>query len=602
MQKKLKVLLIFLAILLIAILHANNVKATDEVASGKCGDNITWSLNNKGTLKISGSGYMYGYRDTSTNVTESPWAKYQSQVKEIVFDGDIKSIGDRAFEYNTNITNIVLPDSIRTIGVRAFAECTNLQSIKISDNIARIWEVAFYKCTSLKNVTLKSNVMYLYKYAFAECTSLESITFDCEHVWIEDDETVISQNTMMIGYKYTGVDNYARYYGRIFKNIKTGEVVKVKITPKSFLECLPTKNVQAIGITSIEGYSLSADNDDITYDTAFCNEKQTENDTYKAIKAKVDEIIKDCTTDEQKAKAITTWVIQNMNYQYFYMTPAKIESIYNAFNNLTGSCETYAMLENYMLYLSGIPTATVTDLSHEWTAAYIDGKWVYIDSTGGIYGTNRKPLRIVYAYSGKIYVIDDPTIKPKVVTDIKEVPFVDVKTTDWFYKAVKDMYTNKYMSGTTSTTFSPNEKITRGMIVTVLHNMEKSPYISDASKFSDVQNPKDYYYMAVKWAAKNKIVSGYSNGKFAPNDPITREQLAVILNQYCNYKGKYKATYADFSKFKDSSKISSYAKWGMNWAVGNKIINGSNGKLNPQGTATRAEAAAMLSNYCKSIK
>ena len=140
--------------------------------------------------------------------------------------------------------------------------------------------------------------MYLYKYAFAECTSLESITFDCEHVWIEDDETVISQNTMMIGYKYTGVDNYARYYGRIFKNIKTGEVVKVKITPKSFLECLPTKNVQAIGITSIEGYSLSADNDDITYDTAFCNEKQTENDTYKAIKAKVDEIIKDCTTDE----------------------------------------------------------------------------------------------------------------------------------------------------------------------------------------------------------------------------------------------------------------------------------------------------------------
>ena len=89
MQKKLKVLLIFLAILLIAILHANNVKATDEVASGKCGDNITWSLNNKGTLKISGSGYMYGYRDTSTNVTESPWAKYQSQVKEVVFDGEM---------------------------------------------------------------------------------------------------------------------------------------------------------------------------------------------------------------------------------------------------------------------------------------------------------------------------------------------------------------------------------------------------------------------------------------------------------------------------------------------------------------------------------
>ena len=78
--------------------------------------------------------------------------------------------------------------------------------------------------------------------------------------------------------------------------------------------------------------------------------------------------------------------------------------------------------------------------------------------------------------------------------------------------------------------------------------------------------------------------------------------MAVLLNNYCRYKGKYKAIHADFTKFKDSDKISSYAKWGMNWAVGNKIINGSNGNLNPQGTATRAEAAAMLSNYCRIIK
>ena len=182
------------------------------------------------------------------------------------------------------------------------------------------------------------------------------------------------------------------------------------------------------------------------------------------------------------------------------------------------------------------------------------------------------------------------------------IPFTDVSKSNWSYSAVKYAYENKVMSGTNSYTFAPNDKVTRGMLVTMLHNMEKSPYISDASNFSDVQNSNEYYYMAVKWAAKNKIVSGYSNGKFGPNDPITREQLAVILNQYCNYKGKYKAVTADFSRFKDSNKISSYAKWGMNWAVGNKIINGSNGVLNPQGTATRAEAAAMISNYCKTIK
>ena len=76
---------------------------------------------------------------------------------------------------------------------------------------------------------------------------------------------------------------------------------------------------------------------------------------------------------------------------------------------------------------------------------------------------------------------------------------------------------------------------------------------------------------------KNKIVSGYSNGKFGANDPVTREQLAVILNQYCKYKGKYKSITTNLASFKDSNKISSYAKWGMNWAVGNKIMNGSNG-------------------------
>ena len=117
-----------------------------------------------------------------------------------------------------------------------------------------------------------------------------------------------------------------------------------------------------------------------------------------------------------------------------------------------------------------------------------------------------------------------------------------------------------------------------------------------------MQNTNEYYYVATKWAAKNNIVNGYSNGKFGPNDLITREQLAVILNNYCKYKGKYKAVTANYAGFKDSNKISSYAKWGMNWAVGNKIINGSNGNLNPQGTATRAETAAMISNYCKIIK
>ena len=167
---------------------------------------------------------------------------------------------------------------------------------------------------------------------------------------------------------------------------------------------------------------------------------------------------------------------------------------------------------------------------------------------------------------------------------------------------MKYNYDNNIIKGTNANEFKPDDELTRAMLVTILHRMEGMPYQAGISKFPDVQDTSAYYYVAVKWATANNIVSGYNNGNFGPNDPITREQLAVILNQYCKYKGKYKAVTANFGNFKDSSEISSFAKWGMNWAVGSGIINGSNGYLNPQGTATRAEAAAMISNYCNIIK
>ena len=145
--------------------------------------------------------------------------------------------------------------------------------------------------------------------------------------------------------------------------------------------------------------------------------------------------------------------------------------------------------------------------------------------------------------------------------------------------------------------------LTRGMLVTILHRMEGAPYVSGTSKFPDVQNTKEYYYVAIKWAAKNNIVSGYHTGYFGPEDPITREQLAVILNKYCRYKGKYKAKVGDLTKFKDGNKVSSFAIWEMRWAVGSGVITGTGqNTLNPQGKVSRAQAAAMLHKYRINIK
>lgn len=180
------------------------------------------------------------------------------------------------------------------------------------------------------------------------------------------------------------------------------------------------------------------------------------------------------------------------------------------------------------------------------------------------------------------------------------LPFTDVKTTDWFYEAVQYAYENGIMNGTSTTTFSPNYTTERGMIVTVLHRMEGTPSVS-GTLFSDVATGK-YYADAVAWASANDIVNGYGNGNFGPEDPITREQMATILYRYVEHKGYDTAIAGSLSIFSDASKVSSFAVEGMTWAVGSGLINGiGNNLLDPQGSATRAQMATILMRFCNEV-
>ena len=221
----------------------------------------------------------------------------------------------------------------------------------------------------------------------------------------------------------------------------------------------------------------------------------------------------------------------------------------------------------------------------------------------GINGWAKVEVNGKNGYISEEYITKVNTKKDtyKVPTDT-DLPFEDVDSDEWYYSAIKYSYNNKFISGTTSTTFSPDMKLTRGMLVTILHNMEGKPKVTEVNKFPDVQDSTMYYYKAVNWAIKNKIISGYNNGKFGPDDLITREQLAVILWKYSRYKGTYKDKTADYSKFSDSKKISEFAQKGMNWAVGVGVITGSQGQLLPQGNASRAEAVSMIYKYCTKVK
>ena len=176
-------------------------------------------------------------------------------------------------------------------------------------------------------------------------------------------------------------------------------------------------------------------------------------------------------------------------------------------------------------------------------------------------------------------------------------PFVDVKPGDWFYDEVMDVFREGLMTGLEWNKFGPYNQVTRAQIVTILWRLEGCPMDAEKSTFTDVEKNSWYSY-AVDWAAAFDIVEGYSETSFGPNDPITREQFAAILYRYAKYAGYDVWSYqTGLTGYLDAESVSDYAVEPMQWAVGAGLMEGTNFQLMPQGTATRAQAAAILSRF-----
>ena len=181
-------------------------------------------------------------------------------------------------------------------------------------------------------------------------------------------------------------------------------------------------------------------------------------------------------------------------------------------------------------------------------------------------------------------------------------PFIDVDENDWFYDAVTYVYSEGMMDGVSDTQFAPNSNLTRGMVVTMLYRLEDEPRVTGSSGFDDVASGA-WYADAVTWAAENGIVNGVSDAEFAPNDNITREQLAAILYRYAEYNDYDVSGRDDLSEFTDRNSISGYALDAMRWAVDEGLITGiTDTTIEPQGTATRAQAATMFMRFMSTVK
>ena len=208
------------------IANGESIPYTPEIiASGTCGENLTWTLDDAGTLTISGTGEMENYNDYWNNY--SPWYSNRTSVKKIVIENGVTSIGEYAFYYCTKLTSVTIPDSVTSIGYSAFEDCTSLTSVTIPDSVTSIGNYAFYYCTKLTSVTIPDSVTSIGDWAFLNCTSLTDITVDADNTaYCSEDGVLFNKSkTELIQYpignartSYTIPDSVTSIGGYAFYN------------------------------------------------------------------------------------------------------------------------------------------------------------------------------------------------------------------------------------------------------------------------------------------------------------------------------------------------------------------------------------------------
>ena len=593
-----------LAALMIASLLPATALAADIVASGTCGaegdgSNLTWTLDSEGVLTISGSGDMHDY------VYSSPWHENGNQIRSVLMENGVTGIGNFAFFECISLTSMTIPDSVTCIGNCAFKDCSSLASVTIPDGVASIGVYAFCGCTSLKSVTIPDSVTSIGDYAFGFCTSLTGIWVDggsshyfsdASGVLFNKDKTVLAQCPGAFSGSYVIPDGVTSINDAAFVNCTSLTSVTIpdgvtNIGYEVFAGCTSLANmVLPNGVTRIgaEAFEWCTSMKNITipdgvmsigYD-AFLNCKSLTNVYFTGTEEAWNGITIDGGNDALKnANIHYNYVSHTHSYKDIVTAPTCTAKGYT-----THTC---ACGDSYV--------DTYTDaLGHAWDNGKVTKEPTETETGVKTFACTR---------CGETRTETIPATGSDV--DVTQM-FTDV-TKNWAYPGIQYCVTHGIMGGMGDGTFAPTGTTTRAQIVQILYNLEGTPAVSGTTPFTDLT--ANWYKPAILWAYQNNVVAGTSPTTFDPDQPVTREQIAVILTQYMFHVLKMERTWtpADLSTFPDGAQVSSWAKEAMQDAVALGLINGTKASdgvvyLDPQGSAARQQVATILMNFCQNVK